>query len=106
MNVITVCAVFCHRTPVTVLSVLIAPVLVAVSLRYSPAISLPETTTVDDNEILRQLRRRRFSPLNRSTNSLYRPPKKETPNWVSLFLVDDNGLEPLTLRTSSECSTS
>jgi len=23
-----------------------------------------------------------------------------------LFLVDDNGLEPLTLRTSSECSTS
>jgi len=25
---------------------------------------------------------------------------------VAFFLVDDNGLEPLTLRTSSACSTS
>ena len=33
------------------------------------------------------------------------PKQKATPYGVA-FVVDDNGLEPLTLRTSSECSTS
>ena len=32
--------------------------------------------------------------------------KAVTPKGMTAFLVDDNGLEPLTLRTSSECSTS
>ena len=31
---------------------------------------------------------------------------KKAPAFASAFLVDDNGLEPLTLRTSSACSTS
>ena len=31
---------------------------------------------------------------------------KATPCGVAFILVDDNGLEPLTLRTSSACSTS
>ena len=35
------------------------------------------------------------------------PKQKSPPFWVDFFLlVDDNGLEPLTLRTSSACSTS
>ena len=35
------------------------------------------------------------------------PKQKSPPCWVDFFLlVDDNGLEPLTLRTSSACSTS
>ena len=37
--------------------------------------------------------------------SLAPPNKKDHPFGWS-FLVDDNGLEPLTLRTSSACSTS
>ena len=32
--------------------------------------------------------------------------KENHPVWGGFFLVDVNGLEPLTLRTSSECSTS
>ena len=33
--------------------------------------------------------------------------KKHHPDgWCPFLLVDDNGLEPLTLRTSSACSTS
>ena len=32
--------------------------------------------------------------------------KKEAIQRMTSFVVDDNGLEPLTLRTSSACSTS
>ena len=32
--------------------------------------------------------------------------KKEAIQRMASFMVDDNGLEPLTLRTSSACSTS
>ena len=46
-----------------------------------------------------------FETFLKVSKSAQRGEKTFSTRWTA-FLVDDNGLEPLTLRTSSECSTS